>query len=371
MGAKWLGVVTAFIICYIGYAWIDRFDQKFVRGKRVLVTGASAGIGESVAYHYARMGATVLVSARREALLKKVVAKCQELSGGKEHYYITSDMSKLEDTENVIKAAETMLGGLDILVLNHIAPYTMGYWTGRDNLTTINYKTTVNFLSYVHLFSHALPLLRKSPGSSVVVVSSLLAWCAQKLISLCHDTLPKPRWSCTTEAQLRFKHIGLSFIEATIQALDDCANFHLIPYLFTHLTSFLGSPVQSDYAATKFAINGFFTSLRGEFHLQEDDISITICYLGPIATKMGLAILANRGTFGPKVFEDMVLMDQDEAALAVVKSAAIKENELYYPYLIKLCTFPGMKELAIRMSYSGFKQAVENTKYNRYVHSGK
>ena len=43
-----------------------------VKGKRVLVTGASTGIGEQLAYHYARLGADVVVTARRENRLKEV-----------------------------------------------------------------------------------------------------------------------------------------------------------------------------------------------------------------------------------------------------------------------------------------------------------
>lgn len=45
-----------------------------LRGKRVIVTGASSGIGEQMAYHLARMGAHVLVTARTEAKLQKVSA---------------------------------------------------------------------------------------------------------------------------------------------------------------------------------------------------------------------------------------------------------------------------------------------------------
>ena len=46
-----------------------------IRNKRVLVTGASGGIGEQIAYHYAQLGAKVLITARREAELKRVLAK--------------------------------------------------------------------------------------------------------------------------------------------------------------------------------------------------------------------------------------------------------------------------------------------------------
>lgn len=46
-----------------------------LKGKRVIVTGASTGIGEQMAYHLARMGAHVLVTARTEAKLQKVNGK--------------------------------------------------------------------------------------------------------------------------------------------------------------------------------------------------------------------------------------------------------------------------------------------------------
>jgi len=43
-----------------------------LNGKNVVITGGSAGIGQQLAYHYARMGARVLITSRTEADLKKV-----------------------------------------------------------------------------------------------------------------------------------------------------------------------------------------------------------------------------------------------------------------------------------------------------------
>ncbi len=43
-----------------------------VRGARVLITGASSGIGEQMAYHYAKFGAQIVITARRVDALKKV-----------------------------------------------------------------------------------------------------------------------------------------------------------------------------------------------------------------------------------------------------------------------------------------------------------
>uniref|UniRef100_A0A8C0BZI8 Uncharacterized protein n=1 Tax=Buteo japonicus TaxID=224669 RepID=A0A8C0BZI8_9AVES len=49
--------------------------QQMLRGKRVIVTGASSGIGEQMAYHLARMEAHLLLTARTEAKLQKVNGK--------------------------------------------------------------------------------------------------------------------------------------------------------------------------------------------------------------------------------------------------------------------------------------------------------
>lgn len=46
-----------------------------LKGKRVIVTGASTGIGEQMAYHLARMGSHILITARTEAKLQKVNGK--------------------------------------------------------------------------------------------------------------------------------------------------------------------------------------------------------------------------------------------------------------------------------------------------------
>uniref|UniRef100_A0A8K9UIX5 Uncharacterized protein n=1 Tax=Oncorhynchus mykiss TaxID=8022 RepID=A0A8K9UIX5_ONCMY len=63
-----------------------------VRCARVLVTGASTGIGEQVAYHHAKMGAQVVITARREYALQKVAANCTSL-GAQKALYVTGDMS--------------------------------------------------------------------------------------------------------------------------------------------------------------------------------------------------------------------------------------------------------------------------------------
>lgn len=51
---------------------------EMLRGKKVIVTGASKGIGKEMAYHLAKMGAHVMVTARSEETLKKVKVLCPQ-----------------------------------------------------------------------------------------------------------------------------------------------------------------------------------------------------------------------------------------------------------------------------------------------------
>lgn len=69
------GVFTASVAILIAWYMRESFDPESLRGKKVVICGASTGIGEELAYQYAKFGAQVLLVARREAVLRKVVAR--------------------------------------------------------------------------------------------------------------------------------------------------------------------------------------------------------------------------------------------------------------------------------------------------------
>ncbi|KAJ0065180.1 hypothetical protein NL108_005669, partial [Boleophthalmus pectinirostris] len=142
-----------------------------LRGARVLVTGASTGIGEQMAYHYARFGAQLVITARREKVLQQVVDKCLSL-GAQKALYIAGDMATESDPDKVVEFTLEKLGGLDYLVLNHIGPTPFSMWKGDIEHTRWLMKV-VNFFSYVQMAWKALPSLEQSKGS-LVIISSLV-----------------------------------------------------------------------------------------------------------------------------------------------------------------------------------------------------
>jgi NAD(P)-dependent dehydrogenase (short-subunit alcohol dehydrogenase family) len=85
-------------------------------GKRVLLTGASSGIGESGAEEFAKHGATVVAVARRQDLLDALVGRIEAQGGSATA--ISCDLSDLDAVDALAADVEARLGGVDILINN-------------------------------------------------------------------------------------------------------------------------------------------------------------------------------------------------------------------------------------------------------------
>ncbi|OBJ72517.1 SDR family oxidoreductase [Mycobacterium sp. 1274756.6] len=85
-------------------------------GKRVLLTGASSGIGAEAAERFARQGATVIAVARRAELLDEVVARIT--AGGGSATALPADLSDMDAVDKLVAEVIERFGGVDILVNN-------------------------------------------------------------------------------------------------------------------------------------------------------------------------------------------------------------------------------------------------------------
>ncbi|XP_031247713.1 11-beta-hydroxysteroid dehydrogenase 1B-like [Pistacia vera] len=170
----WLCVLLPPYIAYQCFSCMKRFlFRENVAGKVVLITGASSGIGEYLAYEYARRGALLALVARRESRLKEVAVKAKEL-GSPDVIVIRSDISKVEDCKRFVDETFNHFGRLDQLVNNAgiIKVSMFGYATSIPDLHPL---MSVNFWGSVYATHFAVPHLRKVKGK-IIVISSASGW---------------------------------------------------------------------------------------------------------------------------------------------------------------------------------------------------
>ena len=141
-----------------------------LQGKNVLVTGASGGIGATLAVAFAARGATVGICARRRDRLDEVLAQCRVHAPESRAW--TIDLSDLDALAGFAKRADEELGGIDVLVNNAGIPKRRPAQT--LDTETVDMVTRINYLSPVHLTLALLPGIIER-GGRIVYVSSVAA----------------------------------------------------------------------------------------------------------------------------------------------------------------------------------------------------
>ena len=139
-------------------------------GLRVLVTGASQGIGRALAAEAARKGCKVLAAARSQPLLDELAAEVRK--GGGTLETVAGDVTKAADRQAMADAAVRHFGGLDVLV-NNAGIGATGHFvdTTPETLRTI-FET--NYFGLTETTRVFLPMLKAGRQPAVVNIGSVV-----------------------------------------------------------------------------------------------------------------------------------------------------------------------------------------------------
>ncbi|HET9250724.1 MAG TPA: SDR family NAD(P)-dependent oxidoreductase [Candidatus Eisenbacteria bacterium] len=139
-----------------------------LRGRSVLLTGATGGIGRATALRLARSGMRLTLVARSEAPLRALVSEV-EAAGG-EALAVAADVTVADDCARVVRETLGRFQSLDALVNNA----GIGYLRAADEATDAEIEEMVrlNLLGTIRMTRAALPTLLARPGSALVNVAS-------------------------------------------------------------------------------------------------------------------------------------------------------------------------------------------------------
>lgn len=143
--------------------------KRTIVDSRIVITGASQGIGRALALAAAKRGAKVLAAARSEELLRALADEAQ--AAGAPLATVAADVTAAEDRRRMTEAAQRHFGGADVLV-NNAGIGATGHFAecSPERLRKI---MEVNFFGLTETTRAFLPLLRQGRRPAIVNISSI------------------------------------------------------------------------------------------------------------------------------------------------------------------------------------------------------
>ncbi|KAL3641482.1 11-beta-hydroxysteroid dehydrogenase B [Castilleja foliolosa] len=162
------------------------YGSESMEDKVVIITGASSGIGEQIAYQYAKRGANLVLVARREQRLRGIRENATRL-GAPFVLIMAADVVKEDDCKRFIDETINYFGRVDHLVNTVSLGHTF-YFEEANDSSVFPMLMDINFWGNVNPTYVALPYLRENNGR-IIVNASVESW------------LPLPRMSLYSAAK--------------------------------------------------------------------------------------------------------------------------------------------------------------------------
>jgi len=140
-----------------------------LKNKRVVITGATAGIGRGIAHCFADEGSQLAICARNAGPLEQVRQECEQR--GSRTTAIQADMTKVEDVERFITTSQTAMGGIDVLVncvggVEQLLPF--------EELSDDDWQQMweLNVMSAVRVTRAVLPIMKPNGWGRIINIAS-------------------------------------------------------------------------------------------------------------------------------------------------------------------------------------------------------
>lgn len=166
-----------------------------IKGKTIIITGASSGIGEATAKKLSKEGANVVLSARREDRLNSL--KDEIVKNGGMVLVVPADVTKKEDFKKVVSSTLEEFGSIDgiinnagLMPLSYVKNLHTDEW---DKMIDVNIKGVTNGVSAV------LPTMMEQKSGNIINISS----------SAAHKYYPGGAVYCATKAAVKMFTEGL------------------------------------------------------------------------------------------------------------------------------------------------------------------
>jgi len=201
---------------------------SFFGNKVVLITGASSGIGEELAWQLSHLGARLTLTARRRELLDALAQRITN-SGKSTPLIIPADVTRAEDMPNAVAQSLQTYGKLDIVIANA----GFGVVGAFKKLSVDDYRRQfeTNVFGLLRTVYAALPAIEQAHGN-VVLLGSVAGWAASPGASpyamskfavraLANAITPELALS-----EVKVTLISPGFVDSNIRRVDNQGKFH-------------------------------------------------------------------------------------------------------------------------------------------------
>jgi short-subunit dehydrogenase len=143
--------------------------KRQLAGQRVLITGATSGIGKALAEQAARSGMRVAMTGRKADALNELSANLT--AAGHDVFAFPADITSDADRERLFAAIVERFGGLDVLI-NNAGIATQGLFSDSSE-ELLRQVMEVNFFAPAEMIRRAIPLLGRGRQPAIVQVGSM------------------------------------------------------------------------------------------------------------------------------------------------------------------------------------------------------